>query len=66
MRKATDWMNRGPKTKVRERGAMNGPDNAPLVEAIRWPTQATTAAKCWPCGCLHGSLQALGAPWRRF
>ncbi len=40
---------------------MNGSDNAPLVEAIRWLTEATTAEKCWPCGCLHGTIAGLAA-----
>jgi len=34
---------------------------APLMEVSRWLAEATAAAKCWPCGCLHGTLNSLEA-----
>jgi tetrahydromethanopterin S-methyltransferase subunit A len=32
-----------------------------LAEAQRWVAEAAEAAKCWPCGCLHSTLNSLEA-----
>jgi tetrahydromethanopterin S-methyltransferase subunit A len=36
--------------------SLNGVD---LPEAVRQLREAAAAKKCWPCGCLHGSLDAI-------
>lgn len=35
-----------------------------LPEAQRWLAEAAAAAKCWPCGCFHGTLTGLAAASR--
>lgn len=36
-------------------------DSQALAEAWRWLAESSAAAKCWPCGCLHGTLISLEA-----
>jgi len=40
---------------------MNPLDGRAIGEASRWLNEAAAAAKCWHCGCLHGTLPSLGA-----
>jgi tetrahydromethanopterin S-methyltransferase subunit A len=40
---------------------MNPRDARAIGEASRWLHEAAKAAKCWPCGCLHGTLSGLAA-----
>ena len=35
------------------------PDFAAVDEVVHQLEHAAAAKKCWPCGCLHGSLQAI-------
>ena len=35
------------------------PDQTGVEAAVKQLTDATAAKKCWPCGCLHGSLRAI-------
>jgi tetrahydromethanopterin S-methyltransferase subunit A len=40
---------------------MQRPDGQATAEVIRWLNEAAAAAKCWSCGCLHGTLPSLAA-----
>jgi len=44
---------------ARGHDAMPSPEGQAMAEASQWLQEAAAAAKCWPCGCLHGTLQGL-------
>lgn len=49
---------------TKENADMEHTQSQALAEAARWMAEASAAAKCWPCGCLHSTLRTLEAATR--